>query len=97
MPDVRCGDTVRGQQRRLEGKDAQHMVGGAADFFYPFRAPGPDAGADEMHRLDALCAQAALQLQVEIGRVHTDEKLRWLRQQPGLQRLADAQDFAQAP
>jgi hypothetical protein len=48
--------------------------------------------ADKVHGLDALRAQIAFQVEIEVGRIDTNEDVRPLCQQAGLQLPADAHD-----
>ena len=90
------GNTVLRQQRRLERKNAQHMVRAAANSLQPVRPPSPDRRADKVHRLDALLAQIFFQLQIEIWRIHADKELRLFNGESLQELLAYTHDFAVA-
>jgi hypothetical protein len=59
----------------LEGEQAEHQVGRPADLADPLAAPGPNRGADVVHRADARPAQLDLQPQVEVRRIDADEQV----------------------
>ncbi|MCY1526941.1 hypothetical protein D9M68_619870 [compost metagenome] len=50
-----------------------------------------------MNGLDALAAQAGFEVEIEIGRIDTDEQLGALAQQPGLELAADTGDLGVVP
>ena len=89
MPDIRRIDAGVRQQVRFKRKDAQHVVHAALDFFDPLWTPSPDGGADKMHCGNARGLEAGFQVQVEIGRIHTDEHIGRRRQQPLLELFTD--------
>ena len=93
MADVSPGHALLRQDRRLERKDAQHVIGRRADLFDTVGTPRPDRRTDEMHGLDAPSAQSGFEVEVEIGRVDADEKIGPFAQQAGLELAADAGDF----
>ena len=94
VADVGGGNAVLREQFGLEGEQAQHVVGGAADLVDPAGPPGPDRGADEVHGAQARAAQAGFEVEVEVGRVDADEQVGPVGQQALLERLADADDAA---
>ena len=98
MPDISRGNTVRGQQRGLKRKNAQHVVHAAPDFFYAVCTPGPHCRADEVNGFDASSFEVSLKVEVEIRRIHTDENIwalamAWM-EQTFFQLLAYADDLA---
>ena len=81
------------QQRRLEWKDAQHMVHTATDLFDALGTPGPDRWRNEVHRLDAFGLQGRFKAKVEIRCIDTDEQIRALAQQANLELLPNANNL----
>ena len=85
-----------GQQVRLERENAQHMVCRTTDLVHALRTPGPDGRTDKVHRAHAGSAQVFFQSQVEIGRIHTHEQIRLVRQQLLAQLIANLPDARHA-
>ena len=80
----------------LEGEQAQHVRHRARDALDPPAPPGPDRRADEVDRGDAGVAHLALEPQVEVGRIHTDEGVGALGADLPEQVAADAGELAVA-
>src|SRR5205085_1962345 len=66
-------DAALQEERLLEGQEAEHKVGAAAEFVDPPAAPGPDLGRDEMDDLDAAALGDLGDREVRARRIDRDE------------------------
>ena len=69
---------VKGLFKRQEG---QYQIGRRLDLMNTGLAPGPDRGADIVHRLDALTLEDELHPDIEIRGIDADEEIRWIGDQ----------------
>ena len=82
MADKGTGDPLAFQQLRLKRKNAQHMIGRAAQQLHALRTPGPHRRTDKVHGFYSAGTQVRFQRQVEIGGVYADKYIGWSRDQP---------------
>src|SRR6185503_17744630 len=73
MPDVRDGDAGLLVERRLEWKQREHAIDGAADRLQALAPPRPHRRTDEMHGAHTPALELPLEAEVEVGRVDADE------------------------
>ena len=95
VADKGAVNPVLGQQCGLKRVQAQDVLHAVADFLHALGAPGPDRGANQLHRGHATLAQSALDIEVEVRRVHAHEHIGRRGQELVDQRAANRGDAAQ--
>ena len=75
----------------LEGKQAQDQIHGSPDFLDATRAPGPDRGADVMHRGYARLAYFLFEPEIEIRGIDADQHVGTFGQQAIMKFAANTQ------
>ena len=97
MTDKRCAYPMRMQQARLEWKQTQHMIDTLMNFVDSLGSPSPDGRTDKLHRRNTPRLECGRQVQIEVGRIHTDEHRRGILDQAVSQLPSDTHNFTVMP
>ena len=73
VPDKRDVDTCFAIKRCFEWKQRQHLAHRALDLAQTLFAPHPDRRTHVVHRRNAACLEAQLEIEIEIRRIDADE------------------------